>query len=229
MILLTIEKKLKGAEGDFTLNIDENIVKGDFIGIYGKSGIGKTTLLQMLSGLEKPTNGRIVVDGEIWFDSSKKINIPVQKRSIGYVFQNDVLFPNMTVLQNLRFALTAHQKKYFLEELIEVMELKALLNFNSQQLSGGQKQRVSLARALVQKPKLLLLDEPLSALDIEMRQRLQQFIAKVHKKYQLTILIVSHDPLELYQLVGNVWQLNNGTISAKGTPKEVLPLDLYRL
>ncbi len=228
MISINIFKALKGTQGFFDLAIDETINKSDFIGVYGKSGAGKTSLLRMLSGLDIPDKGTIIVEDTPWFDSSKRTNLPVQKRNIGYVFQEDVLFDNMTVLQNLHFALSKSNEIKLLDELIDIMELEALLNFNTYQLSGGQKQRISLARALVRQPKLLLLDEPLSALDYEMRQRLQEYIKKAHKTYQLTTLMVSHDPWELYQLVDKVWQINDGKIVKKGTPEQILPLELYK-
>ncbi len=228
MISINIHKRLKGTQGNFDLQIDEIISEGDFIGVYGKSGTGKTSLLRLLSGLDIPNEGCIKVAERVWYDSGNKINIPVQQRNIGYVFQEDVLFPNMTVLQNLRFALSKSNEIKLLDELIDIMELKELLDFNTYQLSGGQKQRVSLARALVSQPKLLLLDEPLSALDYEMRQRLQDYIKKAHKTYKLTTLMVSHDPWELYQLVNKVWEIDEGKVIRKGTPRQILPLDLYK-
>ncbi|WP_010182509.1 ATP-binding cassette domain-containing protein [Aquimarina agarilytica] len=228
MISIDIHKQLKGTQGIFNFELNETITEGEFIGVYGKSGIGKTSLLRMLSGLDSPSKGCIKVAGTVWYDSSNKINIPVQKRNIGYVFQEDVLFPNMTVMQNLGFALPKNKTISLLDELIDIMELEALLDLNTHQLSGGQKQRISLARALVKQPQLLLLDEPLSALDYEMRQRLQQYIKKAHKIYKLTTLLVSHDPWELYQLVDKVWEISNGKIIKKGAPKIVLPLDIYR-
>ncbi len=228
MISINIHKRLKGTQGNFDLQIDEIISEGDFIGVYGKSGTGKTSLLRLLSGLDIPNEGCIKVAERVWYDSDNKINIPVQQRNIGYVFQEDVLFPNMTVLQNLRFALSKSNEIKLLDELIDIMELKELLDFNTYQLSGGQKQRVSLARALVSQPKLLLLDEPLSALDYEMRQRLQDYIKKAHKTYKLTTLMVSHDPWELYQLVNKVWEIDEGKVIRKGTPRQILPLDLYK-
>ena len=224
MILIDIKKKLHGSKGIFELHIFEKIEKHQFIGLYGVSGSGKTTLLRILSGLEKPDSGKIIVDNIIWFDSSSKINLLTQKRLIGYVFQENVLFPNMNVNENLLFSLKKEQSTDLLNELISIMELKTLLNTPIQKLSGGQKQRISLARTLIQQPKLLLLDEPLSALDYEMRNKLQHYILKAHNTYGLTSVIVSHDPWELNKLATEVWKIEEGVISKKGQPALILPL-----
>lgn len=226
MITIDIHKKLQGSQGVFNLHVSEEIQPHQFIGLYGNSGSGKTTLLRILSGLEKPDSGTITVNKEVWFDSVNSINLLPQKRQLGYVFQESVLFPNMNVLENLEFALIQEQSKELLEELIVVMELEAFLKAPIQQLSGGQKQRVALAQTILQKPKLLLLDEPLSALDYEMRQKLQVFIIKAHKRYGLTSLMVSHDPWELHKTASEIWQIDNGEIIKKGPAKDVLPIDV---
>ena len=225
MIHINIHKKLNGSSGIFNLHINEEIKSEQFIGLYGNSGSGKTTLLRILSGLEKPDNGKISINDTVWYDSDNNINLLSQKRHIGFVFQEDVLFPNMNVLQNLEFALKKDQSKNFLNEIIDVMELQAFLNTPIQRLSGGQKQRISLARTLIQQPKLLLLDEPLSALDYEMRKKLQHFILKAHSKYKLTSIIVSHDPWELSTIASSIWKLKEGQIIEKGTPEIVLNLN----
>ena len=225
MIQIDIQKKLQGSNGLFTLQICEQIEAHEFIGLYGNSGSGKTTLLRILSGLDNPDSGIITVNNVVWYDSENNINLPPQKRNLGFVFQQDVLFPNMTVIQNLEFALGKGQPKDLMLELIEVMELKAFLTMPIQKLSGGQKQRISLARTLVQQPKLLLLDEPLSALDFDMRKKLQYYIKKAHKNYGLTSIIVSHDPWELSKTSSIIWKLKNGQIIEKGNSKHVLPID----
>lgn len=226
MIAIDIHKKLHGSQGDFNLHVCEEIQQHQFIGLYGNSGSGKTTLLRIISGLVKPDSGTILVNGKVWFDSANNINLLPQKRQLGYVFQENVLFPNMGVLENLVFALKKGQSKDLLTELISIMELEAFLNAPIQQLSGGQKQRVALAQTLVQKPTLLLLDEPLSALDYEMRQKLQNFIIKAHESYGLTSIMVSHDPRELRKTASQIWKIHNGLISQKGNPEEVLPVNL---
>ena len=138
--------------------------------------------MRLIAGLETPDSGVIDVDGEVWFDSGKKINLPPQRRSIGFVFQDYALFPTMSVRDNLLFAAETAQQRHNVDELLELIELTNLAQRLPATLSGGQKQRVALARALVRHPKILLLDEPLSALDPSMRQKLQDELALIHER-----------------------------------------------
>ena len=225
MIKLDIQKKLQSEGGKMSLNINLTIDKGQFVTLFGKSGAGKTSTLRMLSGLLKPDNGLISVNGELWFESSKNINLKPQQRKVGYVFQDYALFPNMTVKQNLEFALQNKKDQYIIEELIDFTGLKELQNRKPLTLSGGQQQRVALARALVQKPEILILDEPLSALDHAMRIKLQEYILKIHKKYKLTTILVSHDIGEIVKLSDQVFELQNGQISKKGKASDFFGLD----
>lgn len=218
---LDLKKELNFASGKKQMVIQTRIEKGSFIAISGPSGSGKTTLLRLISGLASADEGIIEVENRIWFDSSKKINIPPQKRQVGYVFQNYTLFPNMNVRQNLTYALEKKQNKSIIEELIDIMELQELTKKYPNTLSGGQQQRVALARALVRKPKLLLLDEPLSALDSEMRSRLQDYILKIHQNYQLTTILVSHDISEIFKMAQEVIVLKEGKITRTGTPDSI--------
>ena len=192
---LTLKKELNFAGGKGLLDIDVQIEAGIFVAISGPSGSGKTTLLRLIAGLEKG-EGLIKINNKIWLDTANGLRLLPQQRKVGYVFQNYALFPNMTVRQNLTFALEKNQSPAIIEELINTMELGELVNRYPQQLSGGQQQRVALARALVRKPPILLLDEPLSALDEGLRSHLQDYILKIHRKYQLTTLLVSHDTRE---------------------------------
>lgn len=212
MIKLDFIKKLNN---NITLKVKKEIKKQEFLTIFGESGAGKTTLLRILSGLEKPDRGKIVVNDKIWFDSEKKINIKPQKREIGFVFQDYTLFPNMSVYQNLLFAKKDKQKADFLLRLTKLEDLK---NRYPHQLSGGQKQRVALIRALMREPKILLLDEPLSALDIKMRQDLQDEIVKIHKELKITTILVSHDIPEVIKLSNRVFVLKNGKIIKDDKP-----------
>ena len=220
MIDLKFNIVLNGGRQKFELNIDTSIAKGSFTTIYGPSGSGKTTLLRCMAGLETPNSGLIKVGDNIWFNDSK-INFTPQKRGVGYVFQDYALFPNMTVQENLKFALKPHQDSEIIEELIEIMELKSLIDNRPDELSGGQKQRVALARALVQKPKILLLDEPLTALDAEIKSKLQDYILKLHDKYELTTLLVTHDISEILRMSDYLIELKKGKIVKEGTPKEI--------
>ena len=212
MIKINIQKELKGASGKMILDVNFQLKKNECIAIYGKSGVGKTTLLRILAGLMKPEEGRIEVEGEEWLNMSKGIFLRPQQRKLGFLFQDYGLFPNMTVLRNLTFALQKNQSPQIIQELIEIMELGDLKNQMPQNLSGGQQQRVALARALVQQPKLLLLDEPLSALDIEMREKLQGYLLEVRQTYEVTTILVSHDRNEILKLADRIIHLDNGEI-----------------
>ena len=220
MIRLNLKKTLLGSLGKFVLEIDFTIQENEFIAIYGKSGSGKTTILRMIAGLEKPEEGFITFKDIVYFDSKKKIHLPPQKRNVGFVFQNYALFPNMTVLENLEYAAENHRKNQ-IEELLELLDLNQLKDRYPNALSGGQQQRVALARALVRNPKILLLDEPLSALDPFTRTRLQEEIRKIHKYYQLTTILVSHDKPEVFKLSDRVLILEDGKICNVGKPHEV--------
>ncbi|MCC6690337.1 MAG: ATP-binding cassette domain-containing protein, partial [Bacteroidia bacterium] len=198
---------------------------GEFLSIYGNSGAGKTTLLRILAGLTVCEKVRIDVGNEIWDDSNSKTHLQIQHRSIGFVFQDFALFPNLTVQENLEFALPKNRNKNIVGELLELMELQGLNKSKPQNLSGGQKQRVALARAIVRKPKILLLDEPLSALDDEMRFKLQDYLLKVHKQFRLTTVLVSHSIPEIVKLSNKVIVLEKGVIAKQGTPDKVFSED----
>jgi len=195
--------------------LDLEVGEGEFLTLLGPSGCGKTTTLRLLAGFLTPTQGRILFGGE---DVTR---LPPQHRRIGMVFQDYALFPNMTVKGNLAYALQKGQPPAIIDELMELMELQQLSGRYPETLSGGQKQRVALARALVRQPKLLLLDEPLSALDNELRYRLQGHILQAHKRYGLTTILVSHDVPELFRMAGRILVLEQGKIVKQGTPLEV--------
>lgn len=221
MIKFYAHKTLQTADGKLPLDVSFSVEKGLFITIYGNSGAGKTTILRILAGLTDTEKSLIEVDGDYWNNTDKKIILPIQKRSVGFVFQDYALFPNLTVRENLAFALQKGNDKKIVDELLELMELQYLQNSKPQHLSGGQKQRVALARAIVRKPKILLLDEPLSALDDEMRFKLQDYILKAHQQYQLTTILVSHHLPEIFKLSTHVILLDKGKIIKEGTPSFV--------
>ena len=216
MINIKIDKLLHGSDGEMSLEVDLSIDRGDFIALAGQSGSGKTTLLRILAGLED-ARGLIEVDGEVWLDSKK--TLPPQERKIGFVFQDYALFDNMSVLENLLFV---KKDKKLATHLLALTELEALSNRAPHTLSGGQKQRVSLCRAMMNRPKLLLMDEPLSALDPMMRTKLQHEILTLHKEFGTTTIMVSHDPSEIYRLASRVVVLNLGKIVDDGNPKDIL-------
>jgi molybdate transport system ATP-binding protein len=216
MIKINIQKLLHGSNGQMNLDINLDIKQGEFVALAGLSGSGKTTLLRILAGLEE-ANGSIKIDDSIWLD--KNFSLSPQKREIGFVFQDYALFPNYTVIENLLYV---NKDKKLANDLLEITELSELKNRLPQTLSGGQKQRVSLCRALMNRPKLLLMDEPLSALDPAMRTKLQSEILTLHKEFNTTTIMVSHDPSEIYRLSNRVVVLNNGQIINDGKPKDIL-------
>ena len=224
MIEISINKKLHSAGGQSNLEFDLSIKKGQFITLFGESGAGKTSILNIISGLLKPDSGSIKVNGFYWYHS-ERVNLSPQKRKVGYFFQDYALFPNMTVLENLEFALGKREDHGIINQLIDLTELQELVHRKPETLSGGQKQRVALARALVQKPEILLLDEPFSALDFKMRLKLQEYIQQVHQKYELTTIMVSHDIGEILKLSDYVVELKAGAIVKQGNSSDFFGLD----
>ena len=216
MIKIDIDKKLHGANGEMHLNIHLKIEEGDFVALAGQSGSGKTTLLRILAGLEE-AKGVIEIGDEVW--QNENFILPPQKRKIGFVFQDYALFSNMSVEENLLFVERDRALANYLMRITELTELKDRLPSS---LSGGQKQRVSLCRAMMNQPKVLLMDEPLSALDPAMRTKLQHEILRLHKEFGTTTIMVSHDPSEIYRLASRVLMLDLGRVVSDGTPKEVL-------
>ncbi len=216
MIDIAITKSLLGSEGAMELSVSLSIEEGSFVALTGASGSGKTTLLRILAGLES-AEGVIRVDHERWLEDGRAV--AAQQRRIGFVFQEYALFSNMSIEENLLYvandkALAAH--------LLDMTELSRLKERRPNSLSGGQQQRVALCRAMMNRPKLLLMDEPLSALDLSMRQKLQQEIVQLHKEFNTTTIMVSHDPSEIYRLASRVVVLESGKIVREGSPKEVL-------
>lgn len=222
MIHIDLFKTLHTSEGILKAHYTLAIEDLEFITLFGPSGAGKTTLMRLVAGLETPDSGTIEVDGEIWFDSDKKINLPPQKRSVGFVFQDYALFPTMSVRDNLLYAASTLDERKRVEYLIELIELSSLSSRLPSTLSGGQKQRVALARALVRNPKILLLDEPLSALDPTMRSKLQNELARIHQSMGVTTLLVSHDIAESVKLSNRIASIENGKIE-----KILPPMDFF--
>ena len=180
------------------------------IGLFGASGSGKTSILHAIAGLNTPRSGLIKIQDQIWFDSDQKINLSTQKRHVGLVFQDAQLFPHKTVKQNLLFGLKhlAQQERHFeADYIIELLKLEHLLERMPIKLSGGEKQRVALGRALLYSPKLLLLDEPLSALDAAHKAEIIPFFQKVKQEIKIPMIYVSHDIQEIKQLTETMWIL----------------------
>ncbi len=216
MIEVAIVKDLHGVDGEMKLDVALTIEEGNFLAVAGESGSGKTTFLRILAGLET-AEGKIRIGDTLWLDGNKAL--PPQKRKIGFVFQDYALFANMSVEENLLYV---RNDPKLAKRLLEMTGLDALKNRLPATLSGGQKQRVALCRAMMNRPKLLLMDEPLSALDPAMRSKLQQEILTLHEEFATTTVMVSHDPSEIYRLAERMIVLDRGKIIQQGAPKEIL-------
>ncbi|AMR28555.1 hypothetical protein A0257_16615 [Hymenobacter psoromatis] len=219
MLDFHLTKALHTAAGPRTLDVALALPPGELLAVTGSSGAGKTTLLRLLAGLDRPDAGFVRFGKQTWFDAAARQWLPPQRRPLGFVFQDYALFPNMTVRENLAFAAEGQaDKKKIISELLELLELTELADRRPAVLSGGQQQRVALARALARRPRLLLLDEPLSALDLPTRQRLRHALAEVHRRFELTTILVSHDPAEIAQLAHRVLTLDLGQVRGVGPP-----------
>jgi len=216
MLTIKTTKPLHGTITNMTLDIDLVIEQGSFVALSGVSGSGKTTLLRVLAGLED-AKGRISMGETVWLGDAKAL--PPQKRGVGMLFQSYALFPNMSVEENLLYV---SKDKALAQKLMEMTGLTALRDRKPQTLSGGQQQRVAVCRAMMGRPQLLLLDEPLSALDPVMRSALQQEILSLHREFGTTTMMVSHEPSEIYRMAERVLVLEQGKIIADGSPREVL-------
>jgi len=194
MISIDIEKKLKAYNGQQVLKVTRQFPVGSITKIHGPSGVGKTTFLKVIAGFILPEKGSIIVDDITWLDTTSKISLPPQKRMTGFVFQDYALFPNMTVQQHLEYA-TDDQE--WIKRLLQIGKLETLTNHKPEYLSGGQQQRLAILRALAIKPKLLLMDEPFSALDPEMKSALTSKLKLLFDELGTTVLIVTHNPQEL--------------------------------
>ena len=216
-----------------TFHLSMKFQSGDEpIALLGASGCGKSLTLKCIAGIETPDKGRIVVDDVVLFDSEKKINLTPQQRRTGLMFQNYALFPNMTVLQNIRAGASREKDRQKRAQTVEaVMEsfgLTELADRLPHQLSGGQQQRVALARILVSDPKILLLDEPFSALDSHLRFRLEREVRKVLQDFGKSVVLVSHDRDEVFRMSDRVAIVENGSVTAAGTNREVFTAPITR-
>lgn len=200
-------------------DIDLKINDGEIVSILGPSGCGKTTLLNLVLGLTRADSGQIIFDGK------DITNIPMEERGFNIVFQDYALFPNLNVYKNITYGLRNNpdiSTKEEVDEFIALLGLNEHLNKKIEQLSGGQKQRVALARTMVMKPKILLLDEPLSALDGVIKETIKEKIKEIARNFRLTTIIVTHDPEEALTLSDKVLIVNKGSISQFGAPEEII-------
>lgn len=218
--MLEIKNLKKSYDGKTILHdINLNIKKGEIVSILGPSGCGKTTLLNLILGLTEADSGEIIFDGK------DITNVPMEQRGFNIVFQDYALFPNLNVYKNITYGLKNKPEiatKQEVEDLIDLLGLREHLSKKIEQLSGGQKQRVALARTMVMKPKILLLDEPLSALDGVIKESIKEKIRQIARDYELTTIIVTHDPEEALTLSDKVLIVNDGQISQYGEPEEII-------
>ncbi|HVJ50540.1 ATP-binding cassette domain-containing protein [Desulfitobacterium sp.] len=209
MINMHFEKKLPSFELNINISLSNHI-----LAIVGPSGAGKTTLLQCVAGLQNPTCGEITIGGKVVFSSAQQINLPARQRRIGYVFQNYDLFPHMTVERNILYGKQKKERSsnrsLAVGEVLEILKIEHLKARYPTEISGGEKQRVALARALMIEPELLLLDEPLSALDQDTRSELQQELLKVQDQWQIPFILVTHDIREAEILGNQIIKIDQG-------------------
>lgn len=217
---VNIERRL----ATFSLSVQIE-VGAEILVLFGPSGAGKTQTLNAIAGLTTPDAGEITLDGTVFFrSSSPAINLPARKRRVGYVFQQYALFPHLSALENVAYALwrQPHAREYA-EALLERMHLAELAHRYPHELSGGQQQRVAIARALAMEPRVLLLDEPFSALDSEIRKRLHEDLLRLQAESELIVLYVTHNLEDAFTVGHRMAVVRNGTIERTGAPRDIYP------
>lgn len=215
---VNIIKKFPGFKLDVDFKMD-----GGCLGILGASGCGKSMTLKCIAGIETPDSGRIILNDRVLFDSEKQINLSVQQRKVGYLFQSYALFPTMTVEQNLEVAMTGNKQenKALIKEKIRSFQLEGLEKRYPSQLSGGQQQRVALARMLLHQPEMIMLDEPFSALDGFLKDVLQLEMLELIRNYQKDVLLVSHSRDEIFKFCGHMVLIADGNNILNGRTEEI--------
>lgn len=222
---MRLEIDIHHSQGAFTLKTNL-LIKSSATGLFGHSGSGKSTLLRCIAGLTRPGTGLIRLDGQVLFDSATRICVPPHKRRIGIVFQEPRLFPHWSVRKNLRSGRKpgiAHP--YSMDQIVELMQISHLLDRAVPDLSGGEKQRISLARTLLAHPRLLLMDEPLSGLDVRLKSRILPFLDRINHELGIPTMIVSHDLSDILALSDHLILLKDGAVAAHGSLEEVVKND----
>lgn len=204
MIVVDVKKRIKTYNGFSEFRFKTSFAAASTTKLYGPSGVGKTTLLKIIAGLIIPEEGVITVNNEVWLDTYKKICLPPQKRELGFVFQDYALFPNMTVEQHLRYGT---QDLPYIHQLLALGEMESFKRHKPQQLSGGQQQRLAILRALSTKPKVLLMDEPFSALDNALKHNLIVNLKQLLTALHTTCIVVTHHPFEIEGFAENAVEL----------------------
>lgn len=225
---MTIDARFRIDRGDFVLDVDLRMPSRGVTALFGRSGSGKTTVLRCIAGLETAPGGRLSFDGEVWQD--ERLWLPTHRRPLGYVFQEANLFPHLSAARNMAYGMRrtpASQRRIGWDEIVALLGIGALLERYPDQLSGGERQRVALARALLTSPRLLLMDEPLSALDHARKQEILPYLERLRDELDIPILYVSHSPEEVARLADHVVLLEAGGVVAEGALRDTLArLDL---
>jgi molybdate transport system ATP-binding protein len=215
VIALTIDITLR--QDAFVLDVHESL-SVEVLGLFGPSGSGKTTLLESIAGIRTPDAGEVRVADRLLFSSAQRINVPPQHRHIGYVPQDALLFPHMSVERNMRYGRGARDDQAMFDSLVAILELGTLLARGVERLSGGEKQRVAIARALMTRPSILLLDEPLAAVDRERRERILPYVLRIRRELHVPLIYVTHDADEMRAIADRVLTLDAGRVAS---PQEV--------
>jgi len=230
--LQTLSIKARLRYSGFSLDVDQDIALAGVTGLFGPSGGGKSTLLRIIAGLEKCAEGRVSFADQVWQDSANNVFTPAYQRESGYVFQDARLFPHLSVAGNLQFALqrsTGGSNGISFDEVVAAMHLDALLPRGVQALSGGERQRVALARTLLTQPRLLLLDEPLAALDVGRKSEILPYLEALPVRFGIPAIFVSHAVNEMARLADNVIVLEDGRVSAVGSAAGILSREELQL
>lgn len=223
-----VQKCLSGSGGDFVLDTEFEAQAG-FTILFGSSGAGKTTLLDCIAGIARPERGRVAIGDRILFDSSQAIDISMARRRVGYVFQDLALFPHMTVAQNVEYGLahlSQRERRERAQSILQAFRVSELASRRARDISGGESQRVALARTLVTDPEVLLLDEPLAALDAPTKSKIIDDLREWNRAHGVPILYVTHSREEVFALGERAFVLEAGRIVAQGTPHEVMSAPL---
>jgi molybdate transport system ATP-binding protein len=218
-------KAVDPGNGTFSLNVDLTLPGRGITALFGHSGSGKTTLLRAMSGLERATDAYFAIGNTIWQDAAKGIFVPPHQRALGMVFQEASLFPHLSVRQNMAFGLQrvpVAERRFALPEVADLLGIAHLLERSPDQLSGGERQRVAIARALLAAPQLLLMDEPLAALDLKRKLEILPYLERLHRELSLPIIYVSHAPDEVARLADHLVLLDQGEVIASGRLNDVL-------
>ena len=226
---MSVRAEFKLDRGDFVLDVALDLPGRGVTALFGPSGSGKTTLLRLIAGLERAP-GRLEVNGEVWQDDAKRVFVPTHRRALGYVFQEANLFPHLTARSNLEYGmkrLPQAARRVDVEHVIALLGIGHLLERKPERLSGGEKQRVAIARALATSPRVLLMDEPLAALDLARKQEILPYLERLHDELEIPVLYVSHAPDEVARLADHIVVIEGGRVAAHGPLGETLArLDL---